>query len=81
MAAPIDLARSHCRNEMCNFMLKKSFCTQLCIKPTGLLLYFLFTDRYLIKLSLNPQLSSSQPGNHYTNELAVNERHGKAFND
>ena len=42
MAAPIDLARAHSRNEMCDFLLKESFCTQLCINPTGLLVkYFL----------------------------------------
>ena len=37
VAVPTDLMKSHSRNQMCDFLLKESFCTQLCIKLTGLL--------------------------------------------
>ena len=30
MAAPTDLVRSYSRNEMCDFLLEESFCTQFC---------------------------------------------------
>ena len=43
MAAPIDLAGSHSENEVCDFLHKEGFCTQLCIKPTGILVVYLYS--------------------------------------